>query len=523
MKYFKCYLLLVLVTFGCAKPERNKDLPIMGNLPIGKYEVGYTTLFTYDKTKPGIPFSDWEGRLYDGYDKSKGRQFQINVWYPAQVGSGSSMKYRDYVHLRGRQTDFTDTEENRLFGEELFAVQTDELGDDSTFTDENLQTLLDLDVLALREAKHLNEKFPVVVYPNGGSPAFQSITCEFLASHGYVIVAFVAKGRFSSGLEVSGVGLEAAVDDMEFVLGKISGLPNVNMGEVSLMANAISSSVCASTVARNEKIMALISLEGGLPSAFEQRLLNESLFYRPENLKAPILFIYAPHPSIDPKYTYHLKYADRYYAHFPNMSEYVMLNYGMFDSFIPNIIGEHEGGTQLGFEQANQLILRFLNQTREGTVSGLFDPSYKSSMTEIDTTLVLKGIPAPPNISVMKDMFIKNGFEPVDSTYQELKANNNSQPFSKSFYTSYRNWLAWKKDPDYLNRQKLYALAYDSYPESAIVNYYLAYYSMKRSLNPKAIDHYRIALNLVNEDPDLTVTERENILSNAKEELAALL
>lgn len=527
MKYKAIFMLLLFL--GCQRPSEIDDYPIMGNLPMGEYPVGFRTLFTYDLTKNAVPFSDWEGNLYKDHTLRYGRQFQINVWYPAQAGSGDPLKYADYVDLMGRQINFGESEEQKAFARQTFISQTRDLRnirDTENNLDldaEQLNQLLELDVFARLNAEAAIGQYPVVIYPNGSSPAYQNITCEFLASHGYVAVAFAPKGRFSSGMEISTIGLEVAVDDLEFVLGKISEASNVDMNQVSILANAISSSVGAAAISRNEKFKALISLEGGLPSSFEQRLLNESVFYQPENIRVPILFLYSPHPSIDPAYTFHLKYADRYYAHFSRMSEFAMLNYGMFDQFIPGIIGEHSGNTQKGFETANELILRFLNQKIKGESGELFDDSFVASRDHIDTTFVLQGLPAPPNMSVLKDAFLKEGFEALEKIYQQLKSEGNSQPFSKDFYTAYRDWLAWKKDDDYTYRLRLYELAYDSYPESARINYYVAYYSMKRELNEQAKRHYRQALSLLESDEDLNTDEKSRLRTYATDELNSLI
>ncbi len=526
----RCKAILILfVILGCQQQDTIEDFPIMGDLPMGEYPVGFKTLFTYDPTKNAVPFSDWDGNLYEGHASSNGRQFQINIWYPSQPGSGDPLKYGDYVDLMGRQTNFGESEEQQAFARQIFISQTRDLRNirepenKSDLNTEQLNQLLDLDVPARLNAEAAEGLFPVVIYPNGSSPAYQNITCEFLASHGYVTVAFAPKGRFSSGLEVSTIGLEVAVDDLEFVLGKISEESNVDISQVSILANAISSSVGAAAISRNEKFKALISLEGGLPSSFEQRLLNESVFYQPENIQVPILFIYSPHPAIDPKYTFHLKYADRYYAHFSKMSEFAMLNYGMFDEFIPDIIGEHSGNTKKGFETANELILRFLNQKIKGEAGELFDDSFVTPRDHIDTTFVLAGLPAPPNMAVLKDIFVKEGFGAVENIYQQLKSGGNLQPFSMDFYTDYRSWLAWKKDEDYKYRLKLYELAYDSYPESARINYYVAYYSMKRGLNEQAKRFYRQALSLFESDEDLDTNEKSRLRTYATDELNSLV
>ena len=520
---------IIIGLSGCqAEQVINESLPIMGDLVLGDYAVGYNTIFTYDRTRNGVPYSDWDGNLTNDHKPELGRQFQINVWYPAESGSGDRINYSHYVYLRGRQTDFGESEGQKTSAKQTFIEQTQGLGNitigvlgstKEDFTSEDLDQLLELEVYGRLNATPVKGKFPVVIYPNGGSPAFQSITCEYLASHGYVVIAFTPKGRFSSGMEVSTIGLEVAVDDFEFVLGKVSEQSNVDMDKVSIVANAISSSVGAAAISRNDKLKALISLEGGLPSAFEQGLLNESVFYLPENITAPILIIYSSHPAIDPKHTFQLKYSDKYYAQFPNMSEFVMLNYGMFDAFVPNILGEHKGNTQKGFEEAHQLMLRFLNQKLKDETDELFDATFLNSQTEIDSTFVLEGIPAPPNIALLKDRFMKGGFDEIESIYKELKGNGNLQPYSKSFYKDYRSWLAWQKDEDYRYRQRLYELGYDSYPESARINYYLAYYSMLVGQNTKAIKHYKNALSLVENDPDLSFSERESIINYTKSDL----
>lgn len=508
------YIFALCILVSCTTSLRTSSPEIMGNLPLGVHEVGFRTIFTYDKTRNAVPYSDWSGNLVNDHDPSRGRQFQINIWYPAKAGGGKEITYEHYVDLIGRQTNFTSENEN--FGKSIFIENTNDLGADGNFTEKEMAQLSRLEVFARVDAKTVDGQFPVVVFPNGGSPAFQSIMCEFLASHGYVVAAFAPKGRFSSGLEVSTIGLETAVDDLEFVLGKLGELSNTDMDKISLLANAISSSVCAAAISRNDNLKALVSLEGGLPSAFEQRLLNKSVFYQAENVKVPMLFIYAPSPSIDPKYTYHLKYADRYYAHFPNMSEFVMLNYGMFDSFIPDIVGEHEGGTKRGFEVANKLVLDFLNSKIKEEKRDLFDAGFlRSSEGIVDTTFVLKATPAAPNIAILKDLFIKNGLDVIDSIYMELKEGGNSQPFSESFFSDYRSWLAWEKDPEYTARQKLYELAFDSYPESTLSNYYLAYYSLQIGQKAKAIRHYRNALSFVADDPDLTRSEKKSITNYA--------
>ncbi len=503
----------------CTSPEVADQTPIMGSLNLGKYQTGFKTLFVYDESRSAVPYADWDGNLYQNQDPNHGRQYQINLWYPSQVGSGTPLKYEHYIHLMGRQTNFSNTPEQRTFARKIFINQTNDLGGDGNFTAKELDLLLELNVTARSEAKPLDEQFPIVLFPNGGSPAYQSITAEYLTSHGYVVVAFAPKGRFSSLKEVSGIGLEVAIDDLEYVVGQVAQLPFVDINNIGLMANAIGSSVCAAAIARNDKYKGLVSLEGGLPSAFEQRLLRESVYYQPENITAPMLFLYAPHPSIDPQHTYHLQHSERYYAHFPTMSEFVMLNYGMLDTFIPDIVGKQKAPPKEGFETANKLMLRFLDIQLKGRQAELFSQDFTSlSEKVIDSTFVLPAIPAAPNIALMKNLFLKRGFDGIDSTYYALKAEGAEKPLSMNFFSAYRSWLAWQKDPEYQHRARLYILAYDSYPKSAEANYYLGYYLQKTGSLDSARAAYERTIQYLPES-DLSKDRRETLMRYSQEGL----
>lgn len=516
-------LLIALFLISCDRPVTQlRKIPMMGDLSLGAHGVGYRTLFVYDRTRPAVPYSDWDGKIYPDHNAALGRQFQINVWYPASAETGESMQFDQYVQLMGRETDFEFSEEQERFAKDRFIQQTNGLGGNGHFTDKELQLLLEMEVLAQYEAEPLKVPFPVVVFPSGSSAAYHSITAEFLASHGFVVVGFSPKGRFSWGMENSTIGLETAVYDLEFVVQKIGLLPFVNLREITLAGNAISASVCALAVARNSQYKGLVSLEGGLPSAFEQRLLDGTEIYEPQNIQVPTLFIYAPHPAIHPSHTFHLIHADRYYAHFPNMSEFAMLNYGMFDAFVPDIIGEHEGGTKDGFEVANELLFRFLKKVHFDSVGMLFDDQFVTKNgAQIDTTFLHKAIPAAPNMAELKALFLKEGIEAIDSIYQNLEGKGNSTPFYPSFYRGYRNWLAWKKDPEFNNRLRLYQMAYRSFPESTEVNYYLASYLARTGDTKKALWQYERTLELLETDQDtlLDATRKRQIRENTQEAL----
>ena len=279
--------------------------------------------------------------------------------------------------------------------------------------------------------------------------------------------------------------------------------PGVDAGNISMIGNANTSSQIITYVSRNRRVSSVVSLEGGLLSSYEQRLLRETAFYKTRQVEVPILAIYAPHPSIDPTHIFHLKYANRYFIHFPQMTEFHCLNYGMFEQFVPGIIGNHEGDVQGGFEWISRSILSFLKAHSTSS-----DDQTEWQMVElaeaeghIDTTFVLESEPIPPSTTILKNGFTKRGFAYVDSVHAQ-----HSAPYTLDEYVQLRDWLAWQKDPDFTYRYQLYTLAANNFEESPEVHYYLAYYAQEMENSNQAKRHARRALTLLNEDADPALT-----------------
>ena len=263
-----------------------------GGLEAGTYAVGFRTDFHYDVTKPPVPYVDWDSNVYPT-SETQGRQMQINIWYPVEAAvQGDPFSFGDYVDLMGRQTDFS--EEEATFGNDQYMKKTNALGGNGEFSEEDLTELRSLRTYAYPNAKAAAGPFPLIIFPNGSSPAAQSILCEYLASHGFVVAAMALKGQHGSLNEASTRGIEMAVTDLEFAMSKLLDLDIVDASAVGLIGNAITSSHITAYQTRNSIVDCLVSLEGGLLSNFEQRLLQRTPFYEPEAVDVPILAIYAP-------------------------------------------------------------------------------------------------------------------------------------------------------------------------------------------------------------------------------------
>jgi len=521
----KLGIILTVVMPGLPHLEA-KDTPRMwGDLSSGGYKVGFKTIFTYDQTRPAIPYSDWNGKLYPSKETA-GRQMQINVWYPAEVNEDEEqIKYSYYLELMARQTDFGEINNQRMqFSDEQFISKTNALGGEGSFNIKKLDILKNLKTNAYLNAKHIETKFPLLVFPNGSSPASQSIMSEYFASHGFIVIGVALKGQHAYTEEASLIGTEIAVMDLNFALAQALAIPQVDKDNICLIGNAITSSQIVAFQTRNSSTDCIVSLDGGLLSQFEQNILNRTPFYKPEAMDKPILAIYATHPSIDPKHIDHLKFSDRYFFHFPEMSEFHFLNYGMFEQFVPNIIGKPKGDVQKGFEMASLYSLKFFEAFLNNNEESLeFLNAEPKDSTIIDKYSKNKAIPSPPNLTIVKDNFTKEGMVYIERTYNTLK-NQNPQPFSRDFYTDLKDWLAWKKDPQYENRFRLYRLALDSYPESATINFHFAFFALSSNRYDLAKKHNLRTLVLLETDqsPELTAQIKAKMKEFIRQDLEAL-
>lgn len=509
------FIVLLLMFFGCQDPKNESlEEPFSNFLDYGTYSVGFKSLFLSDLSRENVPYADWSGKLYPENGVSEGRNLPMHIWYPA-LEKSKLLHYSHFVNLMTKQTEEEVKSESDSLAKRIFIYQANELKGEESISEQQLDTLLNLKTFSSLNAKAVPEQFPLVIFPNGASPAYQNIFCEYLASHGFVVAAVALKGEFSHVMETSVKGLETAVSDLQFALGQLIELPNIEKNQIGLIGNAMASSVCASLASRNKKIKALVSLEGGLLSQFEQGILNKTNFYEPQRITLPILAIYAPHPSIAPEYIYPLDYSERYFAHFPEMSEFHFLNFGLFETYVPNILGETKGDVQKGFVVGSELVLSFLNAKLKGQ-SKTLDQIYSNGIPKeyektIDTLFKMESLTAPPNMATLKNLFISDGIPAIEHIYHSHVSQGNPTPFSMSFYTDFKNWLAWKKDPEYTNRLRLYKMAVESYPNSALNQYRLAFYQNKNNFYGASQQSYQKAKQLLDKDSTLAKSQRVDL------------
>jgi dienelactone hydrolase len=236
----------------------------------GPDAVGLKVVEQYDFSRSYRSVTDELGKPYQG---ERARPLQTLIWYPAQKSSGKPMTVGDYGDLVATETTFG---------------KPDITPDWKQWLDSMKPTLKD-SMWAVRDAPMLTGQFPVVIY----APSFSSMSwenadlCEYLASHGYVVVASPDMGATSRGMTADLNGVNAQAQDISFLIGYAQTLPNTDMSKIAVGGFSWGGISNLFAAARDNRIGALFALDGSMryfPG------LVKTADVHPEHMTIPMLF-----------------------------------------------------------------------------------------------------------------------------------------------------------------------------------------------------------------------------------------
>jgi len=236
----------------------------------GPYPVGLKVLNQYDPSRkfPATPDRpDAPGQ--------ESRPLQTLIWYPALQSSSKPMTVGDYVALADTEIHFDtpDQEHNKWR--------------------RRLKSSFDLSLWAVRDAKPVEQRHPVVIYaPSQSSIAWENADlCEYLASHGYVVLASPSLGPSTRDVTDDLAGIDTQALDISFLISYANSLPDTDSSKVAVVSfswGGISSLLAA---ARDPRIQVLAEMEGSM--RYYPGLVASARDIHPEQLRLPLLFFTA--------------------------------------------------------------------------------------------------------------------------------------------------------------------------------------------------------------------------------------
>ncbi len=273
---FAATIALLLVANGVTAHAQNAPAVASGEQRFhftekpGPDGVGLKVVEQYDFSRSYRPLIDELGKPVQG---ERARPLQTLIWYPAQKGSGKAMTVGDYGDLLATETTFGKPEITE---------------DWKKWLDSMKPTLKD-SMWAVRDARPLTGRFPVVIY----APSFSSMSwenadlCEYLASHGYVVVASPDMGATARGMTGDLAGVNAQAQDISFLIGYAQTLPNTDMSKIAVGGFSWGGISNLFAAARDNRIDALFAFDGSM--RYFPGLVKTAEVH-PENMTMPMIF-----------------------------------------------------------------------------------------------------------------------------------------------------------------------------------------------------------------------------------------
>ena len=268
---------LLLSTIPLTAPAQTpQPIPIETALPPfqflqkrGPYPVGLRVVNQYDPSRKSPVLA---GDHSKPAETDKGRPLQTLIWYPALPSGTKSMKVGDYVTL-------ADTE---IF----FGVPDQEHNKWRT----RLKSSFDVPLWAVRDAKMAEGHYPVLIYaPGDSSIAWENADlCEYLASHGYVVLASPSMGVSTRDMTDDLAGIDSQALDISFLVTYAEKLPDTDSSRIAVVSfswGGISSLFAAS---RDSRIQVLAEMDGSI--RYYPGLVAKAGSIHPEQLNVPLLF-----------------------------------------------------------------------------------------------------------------------------------------------------------------------------------------------------------------------------------------
>lgn len=287
------------------------------NLEKGKYDIGFKTIIDFDYTRTyNLKYpNDTSSQNHDP------RPIIINIWYPAKANTkAKSMLYGDYIKIQTHdvvlKTFIKRIEDYNENNSSLYMFNADSLNKEQK---EKFTKHLQQPLYVFRNAAPLNEKFPLVIYHAGlgGTLNDNTVLCEYLASHGFVVVsgAFQANDYKYVDLDWD---LERSTKDIDFMLNAIKNLTFVDFSKIAAIGQSYGAQAVLGYKTENySPVSCLISLDNTFdysidadPEGFEP--LTEKLYKKNKNMNVPSLIFAGPYATFIVMDS--LKNSDRIYA-----------------------------------------------------------------------------------------------------------------------------------------------------------------------------------------------------------------
>lgn len=269
----KQLILFILLVFGHNVIYAQVSVSDL-SLPYGKYEVGFKHYVRNDSTRS-------YKRLYDFTAKILPRPIPISIWFPAAPQARPKpMTVEDYMTILKEEEEWEELPDSRIL--EWFYYSNSESN----------KCHLAERTKAKNNLRPLSQKFPVVIYAASyqASSAENFVLCEFLASHGFIVISSPSRGtenRFLDGGTTRDIETQAR--DIEFLIAEISKNAFADINNLAVVGFSFGgiSNILAQMM--DKRIKSIICLDGSI--RYQYSKIQQSPYFNLSSFDVPFLFM----------------------------------------------------------------------------------------------------------------------------------------------------------------------------------------------------------------------------------------
>jgi hypothetical protein len=259
---------LIVFLLTCPGTALSQFLPFQFLQKPGPYPVGLKVVNQYDPSRKSPATPDRP----EAPARQGSRPLQTLIWYPALHSSSKPMTVGDYVVLADREIYFDkpDQEHNKWR--------------------RRLKSSFDIPLWAVRDAKPAEGRYPIIIYaPSDSSIAWENADlCEYLASHGYVVLASPSMGASTRDMTDDLAGIDTQALDISFLISYAARLPDADSSKVAAVSFSWGGISSLFAAARDPRIQVLAEMDGSM--RYYPGLVAKAGSIHPEQLNVPLLF-----------------------------------------------------------------------------------------------------------------------------------------------------------------------------------------------------------------------------------------
>ncbi len=491
---------------------------IWGDLEPGSYAVGFRTIEQYDHSRLFRPKHDYFGRPLNG---ERARPVQICFWYPAEKTTELPlMVYGEYA--------FPYPEDDRFF-DFLSAIQDREIRLLHRLLNNNRSAVLDVlsvRVGAIRDAPAHAGSFPLIIYSSelGSGVSENSIMCEYLASHGFMVAATHSVGMTDLGPSLSQRGLETVIRDMEYIIAIRRDIPHVNVDKLGIMGSGSGGLAALLMQMRNSDVDAVASFDGLYISGSHLEHARQNPYYDIRRMTSPLLQIYSGEmESVDFSLVESFEYSNRYSLKFNGLNHSDLTSYGRLASTILRIEDQPSETDGAGYENVCAYAFDFFNaHLNEDHDSRQFIDDLDRKKEIEDGFIEYRFQPAnelPPTRAQFINIIREDGVKKAAELYEKFK-DSGQVFFEENVFNAIGYQLLQTGNFD--DAIRIFKMNTDAYPLSANTWDSLAEACEANGQTELAIKYLKKALEILPGDTTTAEELKEAIRNHAEESLERL-